>query len=265
MEIWKPCSIPPDQWHMATIGPLAIRLRRRTDEWHIATERLDETQHSGDMQPFAPCDPPDNAEWQRWIVSEDTGTARLLPVMPDHPVVVRPESPLNIPSGAQALFFVSIPIWLRIIAQNGEPVTLCEEPTIILSHTWFGEPTGGEFCYALPSTARRGVDQAAQRPYRAICPVKLVNAGPKQLAFERLCIQAEGLAVYKGASHLWTNQINVTSKAADEPNVVTFEKEPPSGESSAFEEIGEMLSEPRKRVNKSLLQKSFGAFRMFGI
>ena len=163
MELWTPHKIIPDECCLAVVGPLQLWLRLAEDELRIAARRLDENE-AREASPLATIEdsPPEDLDWGRWVIGDTADTLQLSPAMPDRPVVVRPEMPVKIPPAREALFFVSIPIWVRINAGSGDLLKLCEHPSLVLSNTWFGDPMSGELCYALWSRARRVIADAEQ-------------------------------------------------------------------------------------------------------
>jgi len=260
MEIWKPNRIEPETLLHARIGPLALWLRRVGEELHIAAKRLDAEEPEQAARQLAQVEgaPPDDLDWGRWIVGEQAGTVQLVPVTPDRPVVVRPESPVKVPPNRQALFFVSIPLWVRVVAGEAEKVTLCEEPCVVLSNIWFGDPMSGELCYSLRTRARSRVADSEARPHLAICPVRIHNKAAAQLDVQRFCVRVEHLRVYDGAAQPWTNEVSVTFRGEDEASQLDYAQEPP-----AFEPVGGLLSDARSPLKKGLLKKTVGGLRHF--
>jgi len=260
MDVWKPSRIEPEQCLRSRIGPLSLWVKRLHDEVLVAVERLPEAEADDEVLAPAPITEPEpeTLSWGRWIVGSDTDVIQLVPVMPDRPVVVRPELPVKIPTGHEALFFVSIPIWVQVTAGESQSLVLCEEPTVVISGTWFGDPTSGELCYAVRTRARRVIQDPEARPHRAICPVRIRNAAPSQLDVQRLCVHVEHLRTYEAESQLWTNEVDVTFQGEERPGQVDYGKEPPT-----FREVGEMLSDARRPLTNSLLKKSLVSFRSF--
>ncbi|MGB2806737.1 MAG: DUF432 domain-containing protein [Sedimentisphaerales bacterium] len=260
MELWQPHRIQQGQCLEAQVGPLKLWLRRKGDELHIAVGR--QTDSDDLTKAIAPQlaseQEPADLDWGRWIVREEMNTFQLLPIMPDRPVVVHPELPVKIPNGHEALFFVSIPVWVRVLVGEKKPIDLCEMPVLILSNTWFGDPMSGQLCYSLRSRARRQIKDSEPNPSRAVCPVKIRNTSPKQLDIERLCVHVEHLKTYSGDKNLWTNGITVTFRGEDQVSKIDYSRERPD-----FEPIGEMLSEARAPVKESVLKRSVGSFKFF--
>ena len=168
----------------------------------------------------------------------------------------RPALALKVPAGRDALFFISIPVWVRVTAGSPEGITLCELPSMVLSNTWFGEPTAGELCYALRTRAVRSLEEVETRAYTAVCPITVSNQAPKELNFERLCVRVENLSVYQGADRLWTNQLEVRFQGEEQSSQVTIGREAPK---FAGEPV--KVCEARQQADKTLLAQSFSVLR----
>jgi len=216
LDIWKPQNIEPDTCLRAQIGPLLFWFKQAKDELHIATERLSETdEHIEAIPPkVVGAVEPKGLDWNRWIVKK-LRSIRLIPAMPDRAVVVRTEIPVKIPTGLEAIFFVGIPVWVKVIAGDSEKFDLYEQPIVIRSNTWFGDPISGELCYSLTTRARREILEAEIEPHRCICPVKICNASPTTLEVDKLCIHVEHLKIFEGTKQLWANEVKITYKGED--------------------------------------------------
>jgi hypothetical protein len=262
-DLWTAASIPPDTLHEARVGPLGIRLKYSGDEIHAAFEHGVETDPPGELFALRPAGGEASAggEWRRWVVGGEVKEVRLLPVMPDRAVVVRPETHVEILEGREAVFYVSIPVWVRVqIVSPGES-TVCEEPILILSNTWFGEPVAGELCYSLQTRARRSFDGSETRPHRAVCPVRVTNVSNGPLNFERLCIRAQHLKVFGGKGGLWTNAVRVRYRGEEHGSQVDYDPGPPDKGLAS-----DLLAEEREPMTRSVFRRSFTSLRsMTGI
>ena len=260
VELWKPHRIQQGQCLEAQVGPLKLWVRRKGDELHIAVRRLtDSNDLTKALAPqIASEQEPVDLDWGRWVC-KNCKEVVLTPVTPDRPVVVRPEMPVKIPPREQALFFVSVPIWIRIAAGDGEHVRLCEEPSVNLSNIWFGDPMSGDLCYSLRSRARREISDSQVDIHRAVCPVTIRNNAIGQVEIERFCVHVAHLSVYPGASRLWTNGVKITFKGEAEISQLEYEEKPPT-----YETVDKALSGPRTPVKKRLLKRSLGSFGLFG-
>jgi len=257
MDIWGSQQLEDGQVYLAQIGPLGIYLRRLADELHIAFERANEYQTGSRIREISTIQEyPNSVEWGRWIAGSDLEVVTLAPVMPDRPVVVRTELPLKIPTGQKALFFVSVPIWVRIVAGQAKLVTLCEATTVIRSNIWFGDTISGELCYSLLSRARRSADDFEIMPHRVICPVTIANNSPTMLEIERFCVHVAHLNIYQGVRQLWTNEVNIAFRGESAYSKVDYANKEPD-----FEQIQKVLGKARTPFKKTLLKASLSGFK----
>lgn len=258
LDIWNRIKIGTGEVLRSQIGPLLFWFRKTEDEMHIAFERLPEPDTVVDVAGPAAVNGVESEalDWGRWIVGADANTVQMLPIMPDRPVVVHPELPVKIPTGHEALFFVSIPVWVRVLIGEKKPIELCEVPVLILSNTWYGDTMSGRLCYSLRSRARREIKDSEPNPSRAVCPVKVRNTSPRQLDIERLCVRVIHLKTYSGDKNLWTNGITITFRGEDQVAKIDYSNERP-----AFEPIGEMLSQARIPIKESVLKRGMRGFK----
>jgi len=260
MDIWiAKKDLELNKLFRAQIGPLILWFIRGNDEIHIAVKRLEGKLAENDTVSFTAMDMDnkDNLDFERWVVGDNCHQISIVPIMPDHPVVVRPEVPVKIPKDHEALFFVSIPVWIKIVAKQSD-VVLCQEPSIILSNIWFGDPTSGELCYSLRSRARRQIVDAESKPHRAVCPVRIRNSTESMLNVERFCVHVEYLKIFKGARRLWTNEAQINFQGEDAASKINYMQKPPE-----YESVDNILSEARSPLKKTLLKKSLGTFKLF--
>ena len=223
MGCWDMLKDPGDRVAIRRFGPLTLHVRRLRDEWHVAATRGVDVEEEGGPQAASEA----GLQWRRWVVVDGSGGLTLAPVMPERPIVVRPEFPIAIPPSQHAVFYVSIPVSVRVAAMPGE-VLLQEVPSVVLSKIWFGEPTAGEMCYSVVSRARRVLEDSAAQEHRAVCPVAIRNASPRTVTLERLCVHVEHLAVYGGRGQLWTPRVDVVFQGDDQEVQLSYGSEPPA-------------------------------------
>lgn len=256
MEIWGSFPIEPQLWHRVEVGPYTLWIQRDKEEWRLVSDvrevRLPEP--PGVQPPIPSGDPLPDKEMRRSIVSGASPEVAFAPIMPDLPVVVRPESSLQIAPGAEGVFFVSIPIWVRVSAGKTHPHVVLEEPTVRLSSTWFGSPETGVLCYGLRTKARRALDALPTLPHRCVCPVRVRNEASASFAFDRMCLQVEHLAVFQGQTRLWANPVHCVVKNLDEATQVEYVKKPPN-----YEPIVRELSPMRKPAYRGIFNSVFGS------
>lgn len=256
MTIWDNFKAENKKCYFKQIGPLKIWIEHRNDEWLVASKNV--AGEYGIVHSEVLDSVPEDITWKRYVLPGNSKKVELSPAFSERSVIVRPESALKLVSGAQALFYVLIPLWVRISVGTQNKHTLTELPCQILSNTWFGEPHEGELCYYLKTTARRTLDNSVSRPHQAVCPVYIRNVSANDLDFSRLCIRTNFLSLYKGTSWLWTNKVHVQFRGINQTSKIRYDNEIPD-----FEPDTLPISKPRLKPVKEFSIKSFDTFKMF--
>lgn len=259
MELWtQKRALEPNKYYRVQIGPLIFWLIRKNDEIHIAIERIGTEDFENDNVSFTETDIETHGkfDWQRWVVGADCSEISILPVMPDRPVVVRPDVPVKIPKDQEALFFVSIPAWIEISAEKKERIVLCQEPSVLRSNIWFGDTMSGELCYSLRSRARRQFTHIEPKPHRVACPVRIRNTTEYQFDVDRFCVHVEYLKIFEGTTRLWTNEVLIIHQGEDSISKIEYSRKAPK-----YEQTNGMISDARLSLKTTLLKKSIGTFK----
>jgi len=258
MELWKPVHLKDETCYLSKIGLMKVWIKRFQQDWYIASEPVPfrDPKDVEEVHYFKAVKEEATREWKRWVVAGDAMEVSLTPLMPDRPVVVRPGLSLRVPKGHEALFYVYIPIWLRVDVGSARKTTLCEIPTTVLSNTWFGDQTSGELCYSLRSWAKRRLEKVPYGWHQAACPVQVSNNSNSELDFQRFCLHVEHLAVYHTSTMLWTNKVQVVFRGEDQASQITISATAPGTGGAAVR-----ISEPRKALQKSIVRKSFNFLR----
>lgn len=256
--LWTPAELPEHDCLFWQAGPLELWLRRRGVEWCVAVRRHEGEPVPTDARGGVPAIPPEDLEWVRWAVGPERSEAVIRPRLPDRPVVVRPESPVFIPSGQRISFFVSIPLWLGIAVGQHAEDDLVRHPTVVLSDTWFGDPMDGRLCYSLRTTARQSIRDFVPTFHRAISPVNLTNESKQTLEFRRFCLAVKHLDVYEGHDRLFANSVHVTYRGEDHDGVVRYSDKAPS-----LDGLGVKLSAAPEPAHASLIQRTIDRLGWF--
>jgi hypothetical protein len=254
--LWDPVTLEENVPYRCDFSTLTIWLKRSAEDWYLASRQSDKQSAVGPLRAIKGGAFPKDLSFSRWVLGGELSTLRFVPAMPDRSIVVRPALALKVPAGKDALFFVSIPVWVRVTAGSPDGITLCELPSLTLSNTWFGEPTAGELCYGLRTRAVRTLEEIETRVDTAICPITVRNGAPKELNFERLRVRVGNLSVYQGPDRLWTNELEVRFQGDEQSSQITIGRGAPevSGESV-------MVCEARQQADKTLLAQSFSVLR----
>jgi hypothetical protein len=255
-KIWGVQKLVAGAVALHRIGPLTIWLERSEDEWHYAFSRKEmDLGHKG-------AEKPENIEWNRWVCGHGDLDLELTPAMPPRPVVVRPVMPVQILPGQRVDFFISIPIYVSGVIfdrAKGKRVTAFEEPTVVLSNSWYGLPSNGTLCYALRTRARRTLDALRMDPHLAVCPIELVNESAKPLLFERILLRTSLLGLYAGRLHVWTSPARLLYRGEDPLPELIYHNEPPQ-----YDGAGDCLSVPRELIKTGMFDRAMGGIRGIG-
>lgn len=255
-DIWERFKVEDEEYHFKQIGPLKLWIRNKNSEWLIAIEK--DLEDKDNVVSDILCEENSDIVWNRFVTNSKGKSAHLTPVALDRAVVVKPESELKILSGSEALFYVLMPLNVKVSVGTKKEVLLTEISTQTLSNTWFGEPHNGMLCYSLKTSARRSIDDLKPKPHQVICPVYIKNSSPNDLIFTRLCIRTEYLSIYKGVSWLWTNKVHFNFRGSNHASKITYNSTIPD-----FEEMMGVIGIHRSKPTKDFSFKSFDTFKRF--
>lgn len=255
-NFWQKVAVETNTLYRADFSTFSLWLKRSGEDWYIATRQSEEASGFSALRPIPDSGEFEDLSFRRWVVGRKARSVRFVPVMPDRSVVVRPETALAVAKARDALFFLTIPVWIRVVTNPPEGTSLGDFPTQILSNTWFGQPTAGELCYALHTRARRNIADLDPSPCGAICPLSIQNRATRELNFERLCVRVEHLELYRSGERLWSNQLSVRFQGEEQSSQVTIGKGAPKGAANPVR-----MCEARKPGSKTLLEHSFSFLR----
>ena len=232
------------------VGPVSVWLRRVENEVWIAN-RLDTAGSAHDT-------PPEDHEWSRWAFNDEPHVLRMRPFFPDRPLVVQPEHPFTLLSGAEARVYARVPVWVRLEAVEaavGTSTLLTEIPTTSLSETWWGTFTEGELAYWLPTAARRYVTADLFEAHRIMCTLQLENRSGDDLLVEKLMLRVEHLSIFRRDEELWAEEVEVHYQGVEEGSSILMEDEPPAEASGA-----RLISPPRVQ-SRSFQARTFARLK----
>jgi hypothetical protein len=248
--MWGQHEIPEDSSHTWEIGPLKIWCKNINKELQIAYNHNESNEAEGTKL----IEPPEDLTWTRWALEEKQNTVELNPVLPDRPVVVRPETSFWLTKNAKARIYVRIPLWIQINLAGRKTNALTEIPIVILSNTWFGNFFEGELCYWISSGARRQIEVDPQRTYLVICPIQLINNSDEDLLVEKICLRVMNLSLFDEVGQLWSDEIRISYEGKKEGSQIKASGKSPSEAKSA-----KLISLPREPIKHSLTAKTFAS------
>ncbi len=252
-DIWQTHPLPGEKPVFWQIGPLRLWAKRSHDElwltydYQAATE-LSETGDGKDAVA-------EDAAWQRWTLKSSFEEIAFQPVLPDKPVVVKPEHPFYLTSDVKTRIYVRVPVWVRVLLGKTEIV---EIPTEVLSKTWFGSFVDGELCYWISSAARKNVVKDPEKSHLAICPIEIINKSEEKLLVDKLCHRVRKLSLFESMDQLWASEANVRFQGPGEISEIKFARKAPS---EADESIS--VSSARDAVKRGFTAKTFDTLRDF--
>lgn len=252
------------------MGPLQVWLQRLEGEWRYATQEDEEDDHNPSQRKevLSACSqsPLESLTVSRWIppdLAKKGALAQeeviLKPAMPDRPIVVRTENHIRFAPGASGLFFVSMPLRLRVLLskRSKDDFEMLSVSTQRLSNTWFGNSDEGELCYALKSRAKYKIDELKTSSYRAVCAVHIKNLSTeKSLEFDRICIDTRYMGLVEGKNKIWTSTISYRWHGTREPEEVHYRMK-----AQDYDEILGELADPLESPHGGVIKKSLSSLR----
>jgi hypothetical protein len=255
--IWDGLEIEQKECFLWRFPTRELYVERIDVEWHILALGGSGTECSASRSLIERAGKPASSAW-RHVLNREGSRVQPTPALPDRPVVVRPDRSLILLPGESSLFFLEIPVWFRLSLAGERQTRIFEEPIVVLSNTWFGDPVNGELCYALGTRLHQGIESVDPCPYRALCPLFITNESETDLVFDKICLHAENLNVFKGPSRLWTNRLNVIFKGSEQTTQIQILTTPPDLEGGVS-----LAAEARQPADVWNIRKTFGMLKYF--
>lgn len=238
------------------MGPLSFWVYRGSQEWRLRSET------SGDpLSPVAETELREERQWdvedtrvQRFLLTQDSPRMTVGVLLPDRPVVSKPASPVSIPAGESATFYLSYPVWVTLSAGD-PPRKLAEFPSQRLSDTWFGPNTReGMVCYATRSRCRLNLSDHPHVPNRAITRLVIRNRAQDTLTLDKIKLPVATLSLYRSVSRnwLWTQSVTLLRHEGGDMAELQLGQGVP-------EEAGdcELVAAPREVPQRNTLVRAF--------
>lgn len=257
LAVWDEWDLGHKRTAVWTFPERRIYVERVEQEWHVLSVQGPTAAREASRTFIERSRKPVSSEWRHYL-SREHGTVRPRPVLPDRAIVAKPDRSLTLLAGESAQFFLEIPVWFRLNAGTEREVQVFEEPIVVLSNTWFGDPVNGELCYSLASRLHQSMASIVPAAWRAVCPLAVTNDAAVDLAFERICLHVRNLAVFRGAERLWTNGLSVLFRGADQASHIQLSSGPPE-----FEPNLVSAAPAREPAESWDIRKTFSRIREF--
>jgi hypothetical protein len=257
LAVWDTVEIPQKKCATWRFPQKSIWVERVESEWHVLSmpdKRKDDESYAGFITRGQK---PTSSLWKHYL-HRGTDPVQPSPVLPDRPLVVRPDRALSILPGQSTIFFLELPVWFKLSATGHQPARIFEEPLTVLTRTWFGDPVTGELCWGLATRLHHALDSIDRSAYMAICPLMIENSSDSDLAFEKICIHAENLSLFRGAARLWTNSLHALFLGPEQATQMEIVHTPPE-----FEPGLHLVSEARHPSTGWNIRRTFSALKYF--
>ncbi|MFA6504632.1 MAG: hypothetical protein WCT14_00970 [Treponemataceae bacterium] len=262
LSIWSPVDIDVGTCVSWKIGNFSLWTERYEQEWHVLQQYSDTVTDSEPVFTVnARSDKPSSSNWKHYLLREGN-RAFPVPAMMDRPVVIRPDRGLILLPGEHSHFFLSLPVWFRLLIgkksdwKAAKP--LFEFPIHPMANAWFGDPVSGELCYFTTARLYPDFESIPLSPINVVCPLWISNESDKELPFDRICLHTEFLGIYRGQNRLWTNAVNVTFKGTEQDTLIQASKKAPPHDGAA-----QLLTEARQTIDNRYFKRTFNLIKSF--
>lgn len=257
IAVWESVEIPQKRCALWSFPRRSIWVERIETEWHVLSLPGARREPDASYRIVARAQKPPSSEWRHYL-HRDAGTMQPSPVLPDRPVVMRPDRALTLLPGQSTIFFLEIPVWFRLSTSGYRPARIFEEPLTVLTRTWFGDPVNGELCWGLATRLHHSVESVGPSADHAVCPLMIENDSETDLEFQKICLHVENLSMFRGKRLLWTNSLHAVFKGPDQVTQMEIVHSPPG-----FEEGLVPVSEARLPAAGWNIRRTFGMLKYF--
>jgi hypothetical protein len=257
MAVWEQLEIAEKTCAMWRFPRRSIWVERVEMEWHVLTLPQEDGPAEASRFFVPRSRKPASSLWRHYL-HQDRGLLQPAPVLPDRPVVVRPDRALTLLPGQSTVFFLELPVWFRLSTAGPRPAQIFEEPLFDLSKTWFGDPITGELCWGLATRLFHSLGSIQPAADFAVCPLSIENDSTIDLPFEKICLHAENLSVFRGARLLWTNSLHAVVRGPEQANQIEIDHSPPG-----FEPDLVAVSPAREPAAGWSIRRTFGMLKSF--
>ncbi|HSR50246.1 MAG TPA: hypothetical protein VLV83_05420 [Acidobacteriota bacterium] len=238
---WGERAFPPEAVCTERFGPLRLWHKASKGDLWLAWQGLEDE----DPEPETPAK--DDSRWVRYAFKDQDDKIRFMPVFPDRPVVMAPESAFFLTPKAEARVYVNIPLWVRVELGGGRTTQIRDIPTMVLTNTWQGTFFEGDLAYWLTTRARREVEPPQPLPHTAICPIHIYNRSEEQLTVEKICLRVGWLSIFESQGVFFGDACHVEYRGPADTSQVEAK-----GRSPREAKKAKLIMRPRSPARKGL-------------
>jgi len=261
LTIWNPIETAVGRCASWRMGRLELWAERYEQEWHVLARTAPEPEDVPSFRFCKKAEKPQSSDWRHHLLSAGDWL-HPGPAMMDRPLVVRPDRTLILMPGEKARFFISLPVWFRLMVARdlggAAAKKLSEHPTLPMPNAWFGDPVSGELCYFSEARLYLDHNQIPDSPTQAVCPLWVSNDSDRELPFERICLHTDLLGIYRGEKRLWTNEVSVLFKGSDQTTQIQTSRAAPR-----FDGTARLVSDPRQTNENWHFKRTFDLLKIY--
>ena len=232
-------------------GHLLVELSQGPDEICLASKCLSDEE----IREGIPADAP--VQWTNWTVCTGSHDVRVLPGLPDLPVLARQDPVFEVPPGGEKKVFVSIPVTVFVQGNERGGEILAEFPTEALPKVKFGGPDKVESCFLLADPPRK---RALRDPDGAVvqAPILIRNDSREVLRVTQICLRVAHLSIYRSGKSLWASETLVRYQGGENPSRISVKSGAPVEAGGST-----LIAGPRAGGPATLVGRTFRSFRQW--
>lgn len=230
-------------------GHLLVEFSRGNDEVCLASKTLSDEEATTGFSPETP------VSWTSWAVCTGARGVKVLPGLPDLPVLAPQDPVFEVAPGAETRVYLRIPVSVLVKLADRDEDLLAEFPSELLPKVWFGEADRALQCYRLNSSASREIIRDLDSA-EIQAPVLIRNESRETLTVTQICLRVGLLGVYRSGSSLWTSETLVRYQGGVSPSRISAKSGPPSEAPDA-----KLMAAPRETAPETLVGRTFRSFR----